>query len=304
MNILVVGYEGFIGSHIFRYFKKFDHFQVFGCGTRNPTNLKEKIWKVDRENSDYFQIFESFNFDVCVNASGASSVPYSLEKPYDDFRLNTFNVLKLLEAIRICSPNCKFINLSSAAVYGNPIELPVQEKAKTNPLSPYGYHKLQSEQIATEYAEFFNVKTLSLRIFSAYGPGLKKQIFWDLTQKYLKMKEEIELFGTGLESRDFIYIDDIVNVIALAINKADFCGEAVNVGNGEEIYMKDAVKLFYEVLDMNRVLFRFSGNSRKGDPANWKADINLLKRWGYCRKVSFEKGLINYIQWLKKEGLV
>ena len=93
---------------------------------------------------------------------------------------------KILVAIRDRNSSCKFINFSSAAVYGNPKFLPITENSVCKPLFPYGFHKLQSELLLTEYYNFFGLKTCSLRVFSAYGPLLKKQLFWDLYQKAIQ----------------------------------------------------------------------------------------------------------------------
>ena len=205
MKILVIGSKGFIGSHCVDYFSQ--NHEVWGCDVVLDYNTPCYI-SIDSVDSDFLEIFQSHYFDVCINCSGAANVPFSLEKPFNDFKLNTLNVFKLLEAIRLHAPECKFITMSSAAVYGNPEALPIVENKKRMPVSPYGFHKVMAEMICEEYSRFWGVKTCCLRIFSAYGPRLKKQLFWDLYHK-IKDQEEPTLWGTGRESRDFIYISDI-----------------------------------------------------------------------------------------------
>lgn len=295
-KIIVVGSKGFIGQHLKKYLQE-KNLDVWGADVVVDYVETEKYFLIDASNSDYSSVFEE-DFDICINCSGAASVQDSLDKPLRDYNLNSVNVFKLLEAIREKNPKCKFINLSSAAVYGNPEELPVKESASRNPLSPYGYHKMMSEQICEEFHRFFNLNTCSLRIFSAYGEGLKKQLFWDLYQK-AKKSETVSLFGSGKESRDFIYITDLVLAIEAVAQNAAFTGEVINVANGEEVLIEDCVDTFFSLFD-NDVDYRFSGTAREGDPDNWVADISKLKDLGYQRKYSLKEGLENYYRWAKE----
>jgi dTDP-glucose 4,6-dehydratase/UDP-glucose 4-epimerase len=143
----------------------------------------------------------------------------------------------------------------------------------------------------------FDIKTCSLRIFSAYGEGLKKQLFWDLYQK-AKTGSPITLFGTGIESRDFIYINDLVEAIFLVAQYADFNGQAINIANGREILIKDCISAFYGLFDRD-VKYSFIGESRPGDPNNWVADISALKQLGYQQKHELTEGLKKYYEWIK-----
>lgn len=295
MKILIIGSKGFIGEHASEYFKK-QNFEVLGCDVVTDYVSPNYI-QIDATNSDYHSIFESHQMDVCINCSGAASVPLSLQFPLKDFSLNTLNVFKILEAIRTYQPQCKFINLSSAAVYGNPESLPIKESAKLHPLSPYGIHKMQAEQICKEFHTYYGIATCSLRIFSAYGEGLKKQLFWDLYQKFLS-NDSIELFGTGNESRDFIHVDDIVAAIHHVIDKAAFNGKEINIANGEEFTIRFVAELFDKNFDDHKTI-RFNNQVKQGDPLNWRADISMLKSLGYRQKVNIETGIQRYIDWIK-----
>ena len=295
MNILIVGSKGFIGTHCYNYFSHLAGYNSWGCDVVVDYTA-DHYFLVDSSHSDYNEVFEKMSFDFCINCSGAASVPDSFINPFRDFTLNVFTVGKILEAIRRYKPECKFINLSSAAVYGNPSILPVKITANTHPLSPYGWHKLQSELLCKEYSHFFKIRTLNLRVFSAYGPGLKKQLFWDLYKKS-KLPGKVNIYGTGNESRDFIHIDDLTQVIELAMAYGDFDGTVVNVANGGEVFLKDAVKLFLGYLDKD---FVFSGEIKAGDPINWVADISTIKEWGYKSKMKIAQGLKDYIEWAKE----
>lgn len=270
---------------------------VWGCDVILDYNAPRYI-SIDSVDSDFFEIFQNHRFDVCINCSGAANVPFSLEKPFNDFKLNTLNVFKLLEAIRLYTPECKFITMSSAAVYGNPTSLPINENMNCNPVSPYGCHKMITERICEEYSTFWGLKTCCLRIFSAYGPRLKKQLFWDLYNKILRDKNP-SLWGTGLESRDFIYIDDIVRVIDLAIKKSSFNSECVNVANGVQIQIKDVVKYVLDSMSVDKIV-RFNQEGRIGDPINWEADISIIKQWGYSQTVGLKEGINRYIRWAEE----
>lgn len=295
MKILIVGSKGFIGSHCVDYFSR--NHEVWGCDVVLDYNMPNYI-SIDAVDSDFLGIFEQRQYDVCINCSGAANVPFSLEKPFNDFKLNTLNVYKLLEAIRKHAPLCKFITMSSAAVYGNPESLPILEGQKRKPVSPYGYHKVIAEMICEEYSRFWNIKTCCLRIFSAYGPRLKKQLFWDLYHK-IQEQEEPTLWGTGNESRDFIYISDIVRIIDLAINHSKFDGEVVNVANGKQITITEVSKTVCGIVGTKKKI-KFNGEKRKGDPINWEANIDIIKSWGYNPSVDLKTGAYNFVCWVRK----
>ena len=297
MNILIIGSKGFIGSHCVKYFSK-EH-NVWECDVV-ADYVNKNYFIVDTTNADYGDIFQQQQFDICINCSGASSVPDSIKKPQRDFTLNTVNVHKQLDAIRRFNPNCKYINLSSAAVYGNPQQLPISESHNTNPISPYGAHKKMAEDVCNLFYEQYKVKCCSLRIFSAYGEGLKKQLFWDLHQK-AKTSSEVVLFGTGNESRDFIHVLDIVFAIDFIIKNAEFNSEVVNIANGKEISIKYVSGLFYEIFNPSKIVVKFGGEERKGDPINWCADIGLLKTMDYKQRINIDEGLKRYVQWLKEK---
>ena len=297
MTILLIGSEGFIGSHCMAFFRLHGH-EVMCCDVeeRQEDNYISK----STLGSEYSMLFEGRKIDICINAAGSANVAYSYEFPERDFELNVALVINLLGAIKNHAPECKFINLSSAAVYGNPKTLPIREMDDLKPLSPYGYHKMLSEKLLSEYSYFFGLRTCSLRVFSAYGPGLKKHLFWDLYQKS-KNSSVIRLFGTGNESRDFIYIDDLVSAIDLLIKFGNFRGETINVASGNESLISEAASIFANGFDhIERV--DFTGESKMGDPVNWKADISKLRELQFKPRITLKEGVENYIQWLTNLG--
>ena len=151
--------------------------------------------------------------------------------------------------------------------------------------------------ICKEYNMFWNIKTCCLRVFSAYGPRLKKQLFWDLYNKIQK-EDNPTLWGTGRESRDFIYITDIISIIDLAIEKSTFDGQVVNVANGKQVTISEVAEMVRKCSGVDKTI-TFNNAERKGDPVNWEADISILQEWGYEQKVKLETGVIEYIEWVR-----
>lgn len=295
MNILVIGSKGFIGSACADYFSQAGH-TVFRADISESDEAN--YTQLEAVHTSFDKLFTQASFDLCINASGSAHVGFSFEKPEKDFELNVLNVHKILVAIRIHQPQCRLINFSSAAVYGNPESLPISEHSAKNPLSPYGFHKLQSEYLLKEYNRFFQIPTCSVRIFSAYGPGLRKQLFWDLYQKTKQASGNITLFGTGEESRDFIYIDDLVKAIQILTEKAAFDGSSYNVASGIETSIKDAARIFFKNIDP-ALQYMFSKEQKIGDPDNWVADISALRSMGFEPSVSIEEGLSSTAGWMK-----
>lgn len=296
LNILIIGSKGFIGSHCVNYFSK--NHNVWECDVVTDY-VNKNYFIVDTTTAYYNEVFQQQKFDICINCSGASSVPESIIKPQRDFTLNVVNVYRQLNAIRGLNPDCKYINLSSAAVYGNPDKLPIKESNATQPISPYGVHKKMAEDICELFYKQYKIKCCSLRIFSAYGEGLKKQLFWDLYKK-VKANPSVVLFGSGNESRDFIHISDILFALDCVILNGKFKSEVINVANGIEVSIKSVTDLFYEIIDVPGASVKFAGEERKGDPINWCADIGLLKELKYSQKITLKEGLIRYIKWLKE----
>lgn len=294
MQILIIGSKGFIGNHALNYFGAGHN--VFGADVL--VNNDKNYFILDKSNTNFEPIFEKQQFDVCINASGNGSVPISLNQPVFDFELNVTNTIKILDAIRKHNPACKFINLSSAAVYGNPAQIPIKESVELKPLSPYGWHKLYAEQVCKEYFYLYNLQTINLRLFSVYGENLRKQLFWDIYQKSLRTKN-IELFGLGTETRDFIYIKDLMHAINCILKYGLFNGESVNIASGKETTIKYAAEIFCKALD-NELVLTFNKLVRPGDPLNWQADIDLIKSFGFEPQTSVEEGMVNTARWLKE----
>lgn len=295
MNILIIGSKGFIGSHLIKFFS-----QDNCCVGVDVIESNEKNYICVTEAEDcYEKIFSDKTYDICINASGLANVSLSMKNPVLDFSLNTINVHKMLEAIRKQSPECKYILLSSAAVYGNPERNPISEEDLINPISPYGFDKYQAEVICSMYRKVYGLKTYVMRLFSIYGNGQKKQVIWDIVNKFVK-DTEVVLFGTGKESRDFIHIEDLANVIELIALDKGTENYIYNVANGEEICISEIANIVKKCLKSDKKIV-FSETNKIGDPINWKADITKLRNIGYEQTISIQDGIYSYVNWAIKE---
>src|SRR5690606_29595865 len=151
MKILILGSEGFIGSNLIGYYTGQKH-EVFGCDLTPSTDAVVYTYIHNDGRQNFWpELFESHQFDFCINASGSGNVGTSIKYPLKDFNANCHEVIKVLDAARVYNRSVKYLHISSAAVYGNPEKLPVNESDSLNPLSPYGWHKLLSEQVCKEY---------------------------------------------------------------------------------------------------------------------------------------------------------
>lgn len=293
MKVLIIGATGFIGNAALDFFS--EKYSVTGVDVIG--NPKKNIIQASRFEITQ-QLILNNKFDVIINCAGSSNVSQSFVDPISDFQLNTLLVQNILSSLKETSPKTKFINLSSAAVYGNPKSFPIKETDQTNPLSPYGLHKLLSEQLIDNYCKFYGIKGLSIRIFSAYGKGLKRQFFYDLFSKFKSNDEGIDLIGTGNESRDFIYITDIVHAFEILTHNAAFNGEVYNLAGEEESFIRQTAHLFSKICGYNGEI-KFTQKQFEGYPLNWKADVSKLNSLGFSRKIELEEGLKLYFDWVK-----
>lgn len=296
-RLLITGSNGFIGSKLCSYYVNLGY-EVVGIDIEESQNLNKDIEfiSINLENEDVSNLYKRINPKAIIHCAGSASVGLSVEHPEFDFNRNVGILYKTLSSIKSAGIYPKFIFLSSAAVYGNPKKLPIDEKAIIKPISPYGLHKKMCEDLCEyfHYNEGFNIAIA--RIFSAYGEGLNKQILWDIYNK-LSHEGDLQLFGTGNETRDFIHIDDIISCIDL-IKNTNSNEIFYNIACGEEIKIKDLAEMFVEKLGVNKSIVKFNGFKKEGDPINWRADISRIKKLGFKPEIDIEKGLDKYVQWL------
>jgi len=167
------------------------------------------------------------------------------------------------------------------------------------PISPYGFHKLQGEQLCLEFSKVYGLATASARIFSAYGPGIRRQVMWDICQKAI-FQDSITLQGTGQESRDFIHALEIAKALFIIANKAPMQGEVYNLGTGIEVTIAELAELLLAALDYQGSL-KFDGESSVGNPLNWQAEITKIQTLGFQPEVPLKQGIHTFANWCRAE---
>jgi nucleoside-diphosphate-sugar epimerase len=313
-KILITGGSGFLGSYLAGACFSGGAL-LYGIDLRSPYNVN--IWAMFCEDgllsANAESLFRKHVFDIVFHLSGSASVSDSVQFPEKDFDSILPPTLKLIQLIKTYCPLTHLILFSSAAVYGNPEILPIEESAELHPVSPYGIHKALAENLIRYYGTCFGLQTSILRIFSAYGEGLRRQLFWDIMCRYEKALSEnksgkeivLELFGTGHESRDFIHCKDVVKaaiLIATSSKEKDYFN-IFNVAGGKETNVKDAVDLLFSKAPVKPTIV-FSGAARAGDPEKWRADIFFLKQLGFNTTISLENGLNSYYTWFMEKDKI
>lgn len=296
-KILVLGSEGFIGKSVSQMGVKLGY-EVTGIDMIERSSFGYNYRKITLLSPDFDYFLSTNFFDIIYNCAGSGNVAYSVEQPLSDFELNCEAVVFVLEAIRKYQKKCKYIHLSSAAVYGNPQLLPVKETSEIAPISPYGYHKWMAEIACKEYSVLHQLPIAIVRPFSVYGPGLRKQLIWDVYQK-AKLKTEVELWGTGEETRDFIYVMDLATSLFTIAERQQQTIQTFNVASGNSVTIHELVKLLFAKLGWQKQI-KFNGNVRHGDPRFWEAEITKLQQTGFQPNFSLDEGLQKTAEWLIK----
>jgi nucleoside-diphosphate-sugar epimerase len=264
VKLLITGFSGFIGGSVGRYAERAGH-TVRGAG-RSTT-------------ADLTHVIRHFRPDVLLNAAGTASVGASIQDPLNDFRGSVQTCAEVLDAVRASGHNPLVVIPSSAAVYGNPVSLPVNENACVQPISPYGFHKAGCELLAREYAECFGLKMMICRFFSVYGPAQRRLLVWELYEQLAGPHEIAWLDGTGQETRDFLYIEDLASALLGLMNKphtADDAPIVVNVASGTETDVLSLAGMIRDLVAPEKKI-QCRGNVRKNDPLCWRADIGHLQ---------------------------
>lgn len=301
-TVILTGAAGFIGRHMARALEA-SGWRVVGVdmapSENAPTGTLARYVQCHLPDPGFEALLEAERPDAMVHCAGRASVGMSFEDPAADFRAGTVLTFELLDALRKHAPNCRFLFLSSAAVYGDPETLPVGETARVKPISPYGFHKRHGELLCEEFSSLYGIPTSCLRIFSAYGPGLRRQVIWDLCHQAVT-RGTLVLKGTGGESRDFIHVRDVVSAARLVLQKAEMRGEVYNVASGEEVTIRELASGLARALELD-VEPEFDGVVPVGNPLNWRADISKLRALGFSPSWNLERGLHASATWCRAE---
>jgi UDP-glucose 4-epimerase len=209
---------------------------------------------------------------VVYHLAGGASVGASLAAPREDFSRTVEATAELAEWIRTRAPEVPVVAVSSAAVYGDAWTTPIPVTAAPSPHSPYGAHKAAMESLLVGHARSFGLRVAIVRLFSVYGPGLEKQLIWDLCCRLAAGGNALKLGGSGDEQRDFLYVADAVSMLAAA-EPAASCEPAVfNGGTGQECTVRELAETLVRLWPA-QVGLQFDGVRRPGDPRNLVADM-------------------------------
>ena len=298
-RVLITGVTGFIGRRLAHNYAQ-SGCVVDGVATRTPTDLPmlDRYLQARLPDASLATFVEQAPPDICIHCASETSIQRSIDDPKRDFEASVTSTFELCEALRRHAPAARLVLLSSAAVYGNPRSLPVDELENLAPLSGYGFHKLQCELIVKEFSQIHGIRGNSARIFSAYGPRLMRQVIWDICRK-LASDHPVVMHGTGAESRDFVNVEDVVSAIRLIERKGYGTGAAYNVASGEETRIDELVRGLMKQFGRNRSV-SFDGQLPKGTPLNWLADLTRIKALGFKPQISLIDGLDDVVRWFKQ----
>ncbi|MFW0761879.1 NAD-dependent epimerase/dehydratase family protein [Staphylococcus cohnii] len=307
MKILITGGAGFIGSHLAEYFTE-QNYEVFvldnlKTGYRSNIPFIDNTHFIKNDVSNKQIVAELINkeqFDYVIHLAAVVSVVESIENPILSQSVNIEATLNILEANRQYNKNLKkIIFASSAAVYGNTEGLPKKVQTYIDPESPYAIEKFAAEQYTKLYNNLYNIPTTSLRFFNIYGPRQDPSspysgVLSIMNEKF-QNNDIFTFFGNGEQTRDFVYIKDLVQAVSLVINNEESNGKIYNLGNGNQISLLQIFNTF-EKLYNKTIEHRFS-NPRSGDIKHSYAQIEGLTSLGYQPKYSVEDGLSAYVKY-------
>ncbi len=312
----ITGGAGFIGSTLAEDLLKdgqkvitIDNF----CDFYNPIikehNVKEllknenfKLYKNDiRDKNAIKKIFDENKIDIVMHLAAMAGVRPSIENPILYQEVNCLGTQNILEEMRAHDVK-NLVMASSSSVYGNCKEVPFKESMIVDyAISPYAATKKANEVMTHVYHKLFDFNVIMLRFFTVYGPKQRPDLAINKFTRLMLEGKEIPMFGNGTTSRDYTYIDDIVDGIKKSCNyvleKQDVY-EILNLGNSSPISLKEMINIIGKAVGIEPIIKQLP--MQPGDVERTYADISKAKKLiGYEPKMSFEKGIKKFIEWYK-----
>ncbi|HEX5761510.1 MAG TPA: SDR family oxidoreductase [Solirubrobacterales bacterium] len=304
MKALVTGGAGFIGSHLVsRLLREGDEVRVldnFSTGARsNLAGLDDSIELIEGDIQSYERAHNAVQgCEIVFHQAALPSVPRSIQDPLTSNAVNVIGTLNLLLASRDSGVR-RVVYASSSSIYGADRTLPKQEDRAPMPIAPYAVAKLASEGYCRSFAEVYGLETVSLRYFNVFGPRQ------DPLSQYaaviprfittLLRGEAPVVFGDGEQSRDFTYIDNVIEANLLAARAADVSGQTFNVACGERISLNRLLGALREIVGSSVEASYLA--ARPGDVKHSLADISRAREsLGYEPVVDFGEGLQRTVQ--------
>ncbi len=308
LNILVTGGAGFIGSHLVHAFVRDGHnvrvLDDFCSGSRDNLREVSRVIEVLRGDAadPKTAARAARGIDVVYHEAAVPSVALSVADPARSHRAGATATLQMLLAARDAGVR-RFVYAGSSSVYGDPPEQPKTESMTPRPLSPYAVGKLTGEMYVRLFASLYGMETLSLRYFNVFGPRQSpgspySGVISLFTTALLRGRTPV-IYGDGRQSRDFTYVDNVVEANRLALEAKGLAGQAVNVATGKSVTL----------LALLRALGAITGQPAKarhekvraGDIRHSLADIRQARRLlGYRPIVDFQTGLARTVDWYRR----
>ncbi|RKD97377.1 NAD-dependent epimerase/dehydratase family protein [Halopiger aswanensis] len=290
-TVLVTGGAGFIGSHLVDALAPHNEVRVlddFSTGSRSHLPDDVDVFEGDVRDPMVLQR-AARGVDLIFHHAAVVSVTQSVDEPRQSNRTNLDAGLLVLEQAR--QEDARVVVASSAAVYGHPEELPVSERAATNPTSPYGVQKLALDQYARLYEELYDVPTVALRYFNVYGPR-QQGPYSGVISTFLEQAragEPITIEGDGEQTRDFVHVDDVVRA-NLRAGTTSNVGEAYNIGTGDRTSIRELAETIRDATDSSSPIVH--KDPRPGDIRHSRADVSKAGRdLGFEATVGLESGI-------------
>lgn len=294
---VITGGAGFIGSHLARELVRqgqrvtvFDNYASSARGSL--ASIQDKIQMIEGDIRDYSSLLRAFEgADYVLHHAALVSVPESVEHPLDTFQINVQGTANVLEAARQNRVK-RVVFASSCAVYGNAADLPTKETSLADCQSPYAFSKQAGTELCRLYTRTYGLETVVLRYFNVFGPGQNpRSAYAAVIAKFMQSAAEntsLTIDWDGLQSRDFVYVSDIIQANLLAALKG-VSGEIYNVARGETCSLLRLADMIECV--SGRKLERVFRPKRAGDVKFSSADISKIRALGFSPKVSLEEGL-------------
>jgi UDP-glucose 4-epimerase len=301
----VTGGAGFIGSNIVKRLVEKDYpvriLDNFATGQRsNLEPLLNDVELVEGDIRDFWTVVKATKgIDYILHQAALPSVPRSIDNPLTTTEVNINGTLNILEASRLNDVR-RVVYASSSSVYGDTPELPKKETMKTSPKSPYAITKLAGEEYCMSFYHLYGLETVAIRYFNVFGPMQNPfSQYSAVIPKFinlLKSGKNPMIYGDGLTSRDFTYIDNVVNANILACEKKNAAGNVMNIACNKAYTLNDLVEKLNSILGLEIPPTYL--DEKKGDVKHSLADISKAEKLiGYKPEIDFEEGLRNTIDW-------
>ncbi len=309
-KILITGGAGFIGSTLASNLCKSNEIVIvddLSMGSKSNLPQTDNITFIEgcvTDNDLMNQVLSENKFDYIYHLAAIASVADSVERPLETHKINFDSVFNLLELTKKYQSDIKrLVFASSAAVYGDEPTLPKAEESVIKPLTPYAIDKFAAEKYVLAYSNLYNVPTSAVRFFNVYGPkqnpsspysGVISIILDRLKRKQAGEDCSFTMFGSGEQSRDFVYIEDVLLALRLVATSKESIGEVYNVATGVETTLNELVKILSELLAIDLPIDY--QETREGDIEHSLANIHKIKGLGYNPEYSVRTGLTDCIK--------